>query len=360
LTLWLLHIAEVAVFQIKCPVGHILEIDATHIGQRLMCPMCQAVVHVAPAKPGEVPAAKYEVQCSHGHILRVKQKYLGKEVRCPSCQQLVSMKPHKVLTSDGSTLGQAKPELFKKKAPPAAVPVPKKLLSPPPPVQQPKAGIPTAKNTRLTPSMASERIPPPPAIMTGESTNDPPLMAELVQEPIFELDALPIAQPIAQSPLTIPDDDFEFEIVDTQFHMELEKEGVEAPRAAPVVKKSRSGRLTGDGSGRIAPPPSKLEPKDDMLPPPAELVEEDEEPTPLVPPPVQRRPAVPGPPAPTGLHNLSGTEMLQVHKATLQEEELGTVQFNCPNGHTLEVEARFRGAHIQCPVCKIVFQLPEA
>lgn len=196
--------------------------------------------------------------------------------------------------------------------------------------------------------------------MTGESTNDPPLMAELVKEPTLELEALPIAQPIAESPLTIPEADFEFEIVDTQFHLELEKEGVEAPRAAPVVKKSRSGRLTGAGSGRIAPPPSKVEPVDDMLPPPAELVDEDEEPTPLVPPPVQRQPAVAGLRAPTGLHNLSGTEMMQVQMAALQQEELATLQFNCPNGHVLEVEARYRGAHIQCPVCKKVFQLPEA
>lgn len=340
---------EVVVFQIKCPLGHILEIDATHIGQRLMCPMCQAVVHVSPAKPGEAPGAKYEVQCIQGHILRVKQKYLGKEVRCPSCQQLVSMKASHLLTADGSTLGQAKPELFKKKA----APPPARKAPPPPPVQV-GSTEPTVKYNQITVHKPAERIPRPPAVLTGESNDDPaPLIAEVVKEPTLELQPLPVEPPQPPPALltaaTVHEDEFEFEVVDTQFHMELEKSGMEAPKAAPIIKKSRSGRLTGPGSGRIAPPPVREEPPEALvLPPPAELVDDDVVPAP---PPVQKR-------APTGLHNLSGSEMMQVQIAALQQEELATLQFTCPNGHALEVEARFRGMHIQCPVCKKVFQLP--
>ncbi|HQR06551.1 MAG TPA: serine/threonine-protein kinase [Gemmatales bacterium] len=91
-------------YKIHCPLGHTLEIGASHLGKRLLCPGCNAVIHTSPPHPGEPPGVKYEVQCAHGHILRVKQKYLGKEIQCPSCQQLIPMTPGTMLNSQGVML----------------------------------------------------------------------------------------------------------------------------------------------------------------------------------------------------------------------------------------------------------------
>ena len=148
-------------FQIHCPLGHTLEIGTEHIGQRLMCPLCNAVVHTSPPRPGEQPGAKYEVQCAQGHILRVKQKYLGKEIRCPSCQQLVSMKPGMMLTSNGVMLSIAKPDAFKKQ------PKPKQEMPASPPVK--KEALPRMP---LAPTIRSQRIPPPPSVGQQNDTDD--------------------------------------------------------------------------------------------------------------------------------------------------------------------------------------------
>lgn len=97
-----------AKFKIHCPLGHALEIGASNLGKRILCPVCDAVIHTSPPLPGEPPSVKYEVQCAQGHILRVKQKYLGKEIQCPSCQQLISMKPGTMLNSQGEKLSEGR------------------------------------------------------------------------------------------------------------------------------------------------------------------------------------------------------------------------------------------------------------
>ncbi|HMP16595.1 MAG TPA: hypothetical protein PKD72_06215 [Gemmatales bacterium] len=354
-------------FQVRCPLGHLLEIQHEHIGQRLMCPMCQAVVHVSPARPGDSPTAKYEIQCSNKHILRVKQKYLGKEVHCPSCQEKVSMHPSKILTASGDTLGKAKPQFFKKKKttikrpPPPAVrqdsqnKPPLKVAPPHPPVQDritPNRGLPPVGNratpalppisNRITPApptvqqtnLASQRIPPPPKgtnpleDSAQEDTPTPPLMAEIVEE-TFELSGLtPVVDDIP-SPAQLLEEDQEFEVVDTQFHMELQESGVEVEKAPPVIKKSRSGRI---------PPPPELqdsEPEEEMG---SISGSSSEQP-------------------PTGLHSLNTSEMIKVQHAALSDPESPTIQVTCPQGHLLEVEKQFRGLQIQCPLCKQIFKL---
>ena len=356
-------------FQVQCPLGHVLEIGHEHIGQRLMCPMCQAVVHVSPARPGEHPTAKYEVQCSKKHILRVKQKYLGKEVRCPSCQELVSMKASMILTSSGETLGVARPESFKKKQhinrpPPPAPKVTTAQPLPPisdrvtpapslppivnrvtpapalPPIANritPSPSAATVHQTRLTNTPAGQRIPPPPSQVvnaSGDSSHDapPPLMAEMVEE-TFELMALPA--PInVPGPATLIEEDQEFEVVDTQFHMELQESGVDVEKAPPIVKKS--------SSGRIAPPPPRQ-----IMPPPMAELDDDEVPAPKFP---QSQ-------APTGLQNLNTSEMMKVQLASLSDPETHIVQVSCPRGHLLEVESQHRGMQIQCPLCMQIFEM---
>lgn len=105
-------------YQIQCPLGHALQIGAEHFGQKLMCPLCEAVIHISPPRSGEPVVTKYEIQCDQGHVLRVKQKYLGKEISCPSCQQKVAMNPESSLTTSGVMLSVAKPQFFKANARP--------------------------------------------------------------------------------------------------------------------------------------------------------------------------------------------------------------------------------------------------
>ncbi len=298
-------------FQIHCPLGHTLEIGTEHLGQRLMCPLCEAVVHTSPPRPGEQPGAKYEVQCAQGHILRVKQKYLGKEIRCPSCQQLVSMKPGMMLTSNGTPLSVAKPDAFKKQG-------------------KPTQNAPASADPKSTPkrtsadSIRSSRIPPPPSVGNQNDTDDETPKAPAIvddNDDHFSYDAPPPSAPKAAtiSSATVPDDDFEFEVVDTQFNMELKESGIESIRAKPPLKK---------------------------LPKPAPSA-----------PPVQVPPALPA--VPTGLHNLSGSEMMKVnHAAREVSEPSAMTQFNCPNGHLLEVESKYQGMQIQCPMCQVIFAMP--
>lgn len=313
--------------QLRCPLGHVLEIGTEHLGQRLMCPLCQAVVHAMLPRPGEPPTAKYEVQCAKGHILRVKQKYLGKEVRCPSCQMLVSMKAQNLLTSDGTTLAVAQPGAFHRQPP---------AIKPEPPAKKPtRAPAPTAKNKSLTPRIPSSRIPPPPKANDGSGTDDPPALApELVEEDGSHPQP---AVKASMSAATISDNDFEFEVVDTQFHMELEASGMEAPKAAPVKK---------------APRPNKPEPPQ-QLP----LVRRPL-PVSLPPPPPAKAPSSHHP---TGLHSLSGSEIIQIKGAALHQQQPAPVatQFECPHGHLLEVEEQYRGMQIQCPICKVIFELSK-
>ncbi|HQR08431.1 MAG TPA: hypothetical protein PLN21_16500 [Gemmatales bacterium] len=297
-------------FQIHCPLGHTLEIGKEHIGQRLMCPLCNAVVHTSPPRPGEPPGAKYEVQCAQGHILRVKRKYLGKEIRCPSCQQLVSMKPGMMLTSNGMTLSVAKPDAFKKQT--------KAKQEPPPPKQQ---LTPTIRIKSVPPT---KRIPPPPNAGQENDTDDQkPMAPELVENDSFLVDDAAIApKATTVGAVTVPDDDFEFEVVDTQFNMELKESGID-----PIHSKPSKKKVT-------------------LKAPPA--------------PSVQAPPAAKNA-APTGLHSLSGSEMMQVNNAARESREpLSMTQFNCPNGHLLEVESKYQGMQVQCPMCKVIFEMSAA
>jgi hypothetical protein len=200
-------------FHVQCPLGHTLEVEPAHVGERLFCPICQAVVYAGLPKPGQLPTAKYEVQCSQGHILRVKQKYLDKEVRCPACQEMVSMKPAMLLTVSGMTLGVAAPQLIAKLA------KPKK----------------------------KKAKPKPPAPPTGVS--NVPLVPEVVES----LDFVPPQRPGKSSGQTIPDyDNLELEIVDTQLKIDM------GAQAAPTASGPRTPRLPDTSSGRIpAPPPRK-------------------------------------------------------------------------------------------------------
>lgn len=305
-------------YQLNCPLGHVLEIGPEHFGQRLMCPICQAVVHSSPPRMGEAPGAKYEVQCSQGHILRVKQKYLGKEIRCPSCQELVSMKATMLLNSDGQTLGGAKPELFKKKAKTAenSGAKPTKQKKPAPAASPSKSG-----------PIPSSRIPPPPSNAADDTDDQLPKSPQAEdEEEVIDLPRRPVT---TNTPVTIHDEDFEFEIVDTQFNMEVQGLG--------ISKK-----------GPVPPAPSEAIGSTGSIPEP---------------PPPRRHKAVGAaandPNLPTGLHNLSGSEMLKAQVASLIEDPAALVQFHCPNGHLLEVEARHRGAQIQCPMCNVVFMLPH-
>lgn len=296
-------------FQILCPLGHTLEIGTEHIGQRLMCPLCNAVVHTSPPRPGEPPGAKYEVKCAQGHILRVKRKYLGKEIRCPSCQQLVSMKPGMMLTSNGVTLSVAKPEAFKKEAKSK-----KDLPAPKPPIAT------TVRDKSIPPT---KRIPPPPSIGQDNDTDDQkPMAPELVEDDTFVVDEAAIApKATTVASVTVPDEDFEFEVVDTQFNMELKASGID-----PISSKPSKKKVT-------------------LKAPPAFTVQ-------------SAAPALKA--VPTGLHSLSGSEMMQVNNAAKGASAVPTMkQFDCPNGHLLEVESTYQGMQIQCPMCKVIFAMPS-
>jgi hypothetical protein len=202
-------------FHLQCPLGHTLEVEPAHVGERLFCPICQAVVYAGLPKPGQLPTAKYEVQCSQGHILRVKQKYLDKEVRCPACQEMVSMKPAMLLTVSGATLGVASPHLI------AKLSKPKKKKS-----KQP---------TQATPSNV-------------------PLVPEVVES----LDFVPPPRPGKSSGQTIPDyENLELEIVDTQLKIDMGAQSASAGSGPPTPK------LPDASSGRIpAPPPRKPNPEE--------------------------------------------------------------------------------------------------
>lgn len=297
-------------YQLLCPLGHTLEIGPEHFGQRLMCPMCQAVVHASPPRLGESPQAKYEVQCAKGHILRVKQKYLGKEIRCPSCQSLVSMKPAMLLTSSGQPLGDTMPQAFKKgKSARKSKPLPK-LPAPPP-----------------TPH--SSRIPaPPPLIIANDTDDDFPRKPYLVDED-ETFDPTPLPSVALVSSPTVHDEDFEFEVVDTQFNLELVESGIKADKAPKREPKRKQS---------VAPPVQKI-PDTQKVPqqPMRDVLEQ------------------PAHQAPTGLQSLSGSEMMKVQGASSASTHGNTVQFNCPQGHLLELDVQYRGAQIQCPTCQLVF-----
>jgi phage FluMu protein Com len=228
----------------------------------------------------------------------VKQKYLGKEVRCPSCQQLVSMKPGMMLTSNGSPLSVAKPELVNKQAKPKA----------PPPKRPPE------------PTIRVNRIPPPPQVGAPKDTDDQqPMKPQLIEDDTFVVDEPSAARRAATvSPMTVHDGDSEFEVVDTQFNMELKESGIDSVKAKPPMKKNARQATS--------------------------------------PPPVQTPP--PKPNVPSGLHKLSGSEMMKVNLAALQPVSMA--QFHCINGHLLEVDVKYRGMQVQCPMCKVIFPMPTA
>lgn len=272
--------------------------------------MCNAVVHTSPPRPGEPPGAKYEVQCAQGHILRVKRKYLGKEIRCPSCQQLVSMKPGMMLTSNGVTLSVANPKAFNKQSKPKQEPTP---------IKQP-----TTPTVRIKGPSPTKRIPPPPTVGPENDTDDQkPVAPELIEDDTFVVNEKAIApKATTVAAVTVPDDDFEFEVVDTQFNMELKESGID-----PVPTKPTRKKVT------IKAPPA----------PPVQT-----------PPPVRNA-------VPTGLHSLSGSEMMQVNNAAIDANQPPIMtQFSCPQGHLLEVETKYQGMQIQCPMCKVIFEMPIA
>lgn len=202
-------------FHVQCPLGHTLEVEPSHVGERLFCPICQAVVYAGLPKPGQLPTAKYEVQCSQGHILRVKQKYLDREVRCPACQEMVSMKPAMLLTVSGATLGVTSPHLIAK-------------------LSKPKV---------------KKRKPKPDAPAQPQAVSNVPLVPDIVES----LDFVPPPRPAKSSGPTVPDyDNLELEIVDTQLKIDM------AAEAAPAAAGPRTPKLPDQSSGRIpAPPPRR-------------------------------------------------------------------------------------------------------
>jgi hypothetical protein len=214
-------------FHVQCPLGHTLEIGPEHFGQRMLCPICQAVVFTPTPPMGKAPYAKYEVECPQGHILRVKQKYLNKEVRCPACQGVVIMKPEVVLTASGATLGATAPHLLTSRKP---IPKPKKPAPPkPPPARQP-------------PPQTRQPTPPPPSM---------PLTPELATDSL-ERPQLPTVPSPASAGRTVSDyDDLELEIIDTQLKIDMNAE------AAPTKPGPRGGTRREMSSGRIPEPPPR-------------------------------------------------------------------------------------------------------
>jgi len=318
-----------------------LEVDGEHFGQRLMCPLCRAVVYCSPPRPGEKPAAKYEVQCSHGHILRVKQKYLGKEVTCPSCQETVSMQVDRLLTHTGARLGTAAPDLVAKYKQGLKEQQAKRKKG----TNEP-AGPAPAPATLGTPS---GRLPAPPTAVAPPTTEMSP---EELTRPLpphlasheFELTAPPPLPPSA------PVENFELDIIDTQFRIDMTH-----PPAAPPRPQLEPG-----GAGGRIPRPPVAEPREDGT--------------------VELKPVeVP----PTGA---AGGEVHvkcpKGHMLIVAREHLGqkvqcplcqavvdttpaapakpaTVQFPCPNGHLLEVDREYAGAQVQCPLCQAIATAPE-
>jgi hypothetical protein len=342
------------VFHIRCPLGHALEITPEHFGQRLMCPICQAVVYSSPPRPGERPGAKFEVQCSHGHILRVKSKYLGKEVNCPSCQEKVSMKVSNLLAFSGVTLGVAVPDQVaeykrelkakqaKKQADHQKAELQKKS---PGPMPAPPGRIPA---------------PPSPPVSTTELASYEhvqPLPPHLASE-AFEINraAVPPAPP--------PPADFELDIIDTQFRIDMEK-----PVTPTVGARQRPEALF---PGRIPPPPHRE--SDGTI----ELEAAPSEPK--QPPPPQFK----SPPEAEQVHiPCPNGHVLAIEKQYLGQkiqcplcqtvietapvasdeppptESLETFQIPCPNGHLLEIEHEYRGLQVQCPLCQAIINVPK-
>jgi hypothetical protein len=282
------------VLHIRCPLGHALEIGPEHFGQRLMCPICQAVVYAALPRAGDKPTAKYELQCSHGHILRVKQKYLNKEVTCPSCSEKVPMKPENVMAFSGLTLGISAPEMVAKykqavKAKQAAK----------------RAERAAAANTQ-GPGGRPETMTAPPGKMPtpNATTNWASLEKGKPLPPYLASDEFEVAANTPSTPaMPAPAGNFEIEIVDTQFRIDMEK-----PVAPSVSPRQKPEPLF--AAGRIPPPPIR----------PNESREE-------------------------------GTIELNIAPDQGAAKE---VHINCPNGHVLSIEKQYVGQKIQCPLCQTI------
>ena len=100
----------------------------------------------------------------------------------------------------------------------------------------------------------SSRIPPPPRIGNQNDTDDETPKAPAIvddNDEHFSYDAPPPSAPKAAtiSSATVPDDDFEFEVVDTQFNMELKESGIESTRAKPPIKKNTKLHAWPAGAG---------------------------------------------------------------------------------------------------------------
>jgi hypothetical protein len=72
---------------ITCPNGHALTVKDDHAGMRVMCPKCQAVTEVPPAKR----APTISLNCPNGHALVVPVEHAGKKVMCPKCQAVTEV-----------------------------------------------------------------------------------------------------------------------------------------------------------------------------------------------------------------------------------------------------------------------------
>ncbi|MBL8830310.1 MAG: hypothetical protein JNM18_25255 [Planctomycetaceae bacterium] len=107
-------------FQFYCPNGHLLQGQASQMGQQSQCPMCGAMFMVPvmnggpaappaqpaapppqqkqpeqapkkqpPAKPPEQPkplqAKVYHIPCPNGHVLETPDDILGQQALCPYC-----------------------------------------------------------------------------------------------------------------------------------------------------------------------------------------------------------------------------------------------------------------------------------
>src|SRR5262249_5753084 len=159
---------------------------------------------------------------------------------CPSCQEKVAMKAENVMAFSGLTLGISAPEMVAKY---------KKALKAK--QAEKRAQRQTAANAQAD-GAHPETMTAPPGRSPAATTNGKPLDKGKPLPAHLASDQFEIASNAPSTPAVhVPAGDFELEIVDTQFRIDMEK-----PVSPSVASRQKPEPLF--AAGRIPPPPARL------------------------------------------------------------------------------------------------------
>ncbi len=271
------------------------------------------------------------------------------------------MAPGNLLTQAGATLAMTVPDLVVD----AEAAYQKKLAKAK--AEQKPTQSPPAQRDQLTPPPVQRQVVP--------------LQPEVVEDSLEDMPSLPPPRPEKAHPAG--EGHLELEIVDTQFQLEMNSDGTYPKSARPKKKDPPSGRIPEPPArSQQKHPPTGFHPltQSEFMKVQAATSDTDHQPK--------------LPSSASTLPNIS--EEIQVtcsqgHLLAIERQYLGkqvqcplcqevlqvpqdpeekpapsaptqiaaaVMQMSCPLGHMLEVETKYQGQQVQCPLCNAVMEVP--